>query len=493
MIAFKNRYFVFLSLFMGILLSGCTDKWEDHNKIRDSILADNLLLEIQKNPDLTKFAQYLNKTGYDRIIASSKTFTIWAPTNLALQNLDPAIVNDTAKLKPFIANHISNQSYFTSMPNPLLIIRTLNGKNILFTKTKFEEANITTADRYVGNGVLHTIDMGIQPKLNSWEYLNKAEPSLQKTFLQSLNYTFRDSSRAEVIGIDPKTGIPVLKDGTGYFAKNYFLERTADISNEDTRFTFVVLTDAAFSAEKAKLSKYFTVNNPLATAARNTFVSDSITNWNIVKDLAFRGDYAVSSLPDTLTSNDSTKIHLDKSAVIETIKVSNGAVFVMNRIDYPMSRKIKPVIIEGENYVSYYGNNGTRSTITRRNPYTNKDFREIYFYNTGISSYWIRYQPTLNTSTYKVYWVAVRDFNTTAVPPAVPTMFSQRIAFGTTALMPAFPYKQVDILNYNEVYLGDYTVNSYGRMDTFLVGAANTTNGSNSLVLDYIKLVPVIN
>jgi hypothetical protein len=139
--------------------------------------------------------------------------------------------------------------------------------------------------------------------------------------------------------------------------------------------------------------------------------------------------------------------------------------------------------------VSYRNTSGTRSTITRRNPYTNANFREIYFYNHGTASYWIHYLPTVNAVTYKVYWVAVRDFNTTGTI----TYFTQRVAFVTTALLPAFPYKQVDILNYNEVYLGDYTVTTYGVLDTFLVSATTTGNGTNSLVLDYIKMVPVIN
>ena len=354
MITIKNRFFLFLTLFLGIYLSGCKDKWEDHNKIQDPVLTDNLFTQIQGNTDLSKFAELLSKTGYDKIVSSSKTFTVWAPTNKALQSLDQTIVNDTAKLRRFVANHISNQSYFTSMASPSITIRTLNGKNILFTKTKFEEANIVVPDRYVGNGVLHTIDLGIQPKLNSWEYLNNSSLSLQKTFLLSLNYTFRDSSRAEVIGIDPKTGIPILKDGTGFFARNYFLQKAADVSNEDVRYTFVVLTDAAYSSEKTKISKYFTVINPLATPARNAFVSDSLTNWNIVKDLVFKGDYSLAALPDTLTSTDSTRIHLDKSAILQTINVSNGVVYLMNRIDYKMSRKIRPVKIEGENYASIY-------------------------------------------------------------------------------------------------------------------------------------------
>jgi uncharacterized surface protein with fasciclin (FAS1) repeats len=505
MIASKNQYLIFLSLFIGLFLSGCNDKWEDHNKIQDPVLTENLLLEIQNNPDLSKFAEYLKTTGYDEVIASSKMFTVWAPTNKALENLDQAIVNDADSLKQFVANHISNQSYLTRSPNPVLTVRTLNGKNILFTKTNFEEANITVADRYVGNGVLHIIDMAVIPKLNAWEYLNSSVTSLQKSFLKSQNYIYRDLSQAEITGIDPKTGNPIYKEGTGYFSRNYFLQRISDINNEDGKYTFVILTDDAFNAEKAKLSKYFTVNNPLATPARNAFVTDSITNWNIVKDLVLKGDFTIGNLPDTLTSYDSLKIHLDNSAIVETHKVSNGVVYVMNRIDYKMSGKIKPVIIEGENYessatgaVPYYarysaGTSGTRSTITRRNPFTNAVFREIYFYNTTINANWIHYLPTLNAVTYKVYWVAVRDFSTTAIPPAVPVMFSQRVAFGTTALLPAFPYKQVDILNYNEVYLGDYTVTLYGKLDTFLVSFTSATNGLNTLVLDYIKMVPVIN
>ena len=72
-------------------------------------------------------------------------------------------------------------------------------------------------------------------------------------------------------------------------------------------------------------------------------------------------------------------------------------------------------------------------------------------------------------------------------------MFSQRVAFGTTALILALPYKQVGILDYSEVYLGDYTVSGYGKIHTFLVSANSTGNGTNTLVLDYIKMVPVIN
>ena len=113
-------------------------------------------------------------------------------------------------------------------------------------------------------------------------------------------------------------------------------------------------------------------------------------------------------------------------------------------------------------------------------------FREIYFYNHGTSEYWVHYLPTVNSVKYKVYWVAVRDFNTTGTV----TLFSQRVTFKTPT--PAtLPYTQVPLFNYNEVYLGEYTVTAYGPIDAFLVSFNSTNNTLNSLVLDYIKMVPV--
>lgn len=504
MIAFKNKYIIFLSLFIALFFTGCKDKWDEHNKIQDPMLAVNLLTQIKLNPDLTKFADLLVKTGLDKVIASSKTFTIWAPTNLAITNMDQTVLSDTAKLNQFVKNHISTQSYLSSMPNPILTIRTLNGKNILFTKTTFEEATIITADRYVGNGILFTVDKAIVPKPNVWQYFNSTATSLQQKFLQSLNYQYVDSTLATVTGIDPKTGLPILKPGTGIVTKNRFSQKVVDVNNEDVKYTYVILTDAAFTAEKTKLSKYFNVADPKSTPARNAFVADSLVNWTIVKDLAFQGDYS-ANLPDTLTSVDSVRVHLDKSAIIETHKVSNGVVYVMSRIDYKMANKMKPIIIQGTNnvsspstaipiYASMLSASGTRTSYTRRNPNTGLDFRQILVVNTGKASFWYHYLPVVNSVTYHVYWMAVRDFNTTGTVAAPIVYFQQAVTFGTPAILPALPYKQVGILNYNEVYLGDYTSSAYGNLDTFLVSDPTlTTNGTNSMVLAYIKLVPITN
>jgi hypothetical protein len=92
-----------------------------------------------------------------------------------------------------------------------------------------------------------------------------------------------------------------------------------------------------------------------------------------------------------------------------------------------------------------------------------------------------------------VYWVAVND--TLRLNGNVnPVTFTQKLAMGArgTSLLPTVAplTNNVTPLNYNEVYLGDYVMPAYGNLNMFLTANASTGNGTNSLNLDYIKLVP---
>lgn len=282
---YKHLYY-FLILFLSIqILTSCTKEWDKHDAVTDAQLTKTLMDQIDLNSNLSTFSGYLKKTGYDKIIASSKTFTVWAPTNAALQNLDQSVVTDTVKLKQFVGNCIANQSYLTSAAQPTLRVKTLNGKNITFTQTTFEEANITTANQYVANGILHIVDKAILPKLNIWEFVNSATTVglKQKAFLQALNYTYTDTTQATQTGVDPATGKPILKPGTGVINANTYLNTVADVSNEDKQYTFFVLADAAFDSERNKLTKYFTTTGSYGTTGLDS--TSYLTSFNVVKDL----------------------------------------------------------------------------------------------------------------------------------------------------------------------------------------------------------------
>src|SRR5688572_12793704 len=105
----KNIFQVLmLMLLCNLFFAGCK-KWEDHNELTDPMTGKDLFQQISENPELSKFAELLSKSGYDKIISSSKTYTVFAPTNAALATIDPSIVSDDAKLKLFVGNHITNQ------------------------------------------------------------------------------------------------------------------------------------------------------------------------------------------------------------------------------------------------------------------------------------------------------------------------------------------------------------------------------------------------
>src|ERR1019366_9503163 len=148
----KNRMLLLIGLF-AMVFYGCTKKWDDHTQVTDPNLNNNLAQAIKLNTNIGIFNSFLVKTGYDKIISSSKTYTVWAPTDQALVQLSPAIVNDTAQLKLFVANHISNQAYLMSAGNANQRIKMLNGKYIILSGNKFDSANVITANQYASNGI----------------------------------------------------------------------------------------------------------------------------------------------------------------------------------------------------------------------------------------------------------------------------------------------------------------------------------------------------
>jgi len=510
----KTRYII-LSVLCLLFASSCDKKnWDDYNAIQNPALSENLLTAINKNPELSQFASYLSKTGYDKVIASSKSFTIWVPTNAALQKVEPAILSNDASLKQFIGNHISNQTYLTSNVETFLYIKTLNGKNVTFTKTTVDEQPISKADQYVANGVMHVISDAIIPKLSAWEYLMSTN-FLQKQQLESLNYTFFDKITAEQIGIDPNTGKPIYKPGTGVLHLNRFTDLAA-INNEDSLYTYVVLTDVAYNAEKTKLAKYF------QTGVQE--VTDSLTNFSVIKSLSFKGVLNADNFPDTVYSTvDSVKFHLRKDDIAETHRVSNGIVYVMSGIDYKLLAqnndsytKIKPIIIQGEKLDSMLSVKSPNIRL-RRNP-DNSLFRDIILENHGVSSFWFNYRTGANSTEYKVYWRVVRDYSLTLSGTATDlTYFPLSLSFQTPSPLTFTKPKPGVIDNginpatgkrtfspdYSEVYLGNYTSPKYysgnklepngaGMLNIYLVGNASTTNGANTLLLDYIKLIPAL-
>ena len=498
MTIYKTKPFLLVLLIVAIAVAGCKKAWDDHNSIDLPQLDQTLYQYISADPNLSTFTGYLAKTGYDKVLGSSKSFTVWAPDNDALKNLDPAVVNNAEALKRFVGNHIADQGYFTSSPQPSLIIRAMNGKNVTFTKTNFEQSTITQADVYVKNGVLHKVNAASLPKQNAWEFLqNSGVATAQKDFIKGLEFMDLDTSKGVLLYKDPVTQKGVYQEGTTFkVLRNKYFQRVADISSEDSLMTYIILNNVAFEAEKLKMAQYHKQVDPL--------MSDTLTKWSVVKDLVVNKVYQINNLPDSLTTVTGVKIHLDKNAIVETRLLSNGIAYVVNKIDYKlMENKIPTIVLQGETVDSLRVPSAPTTRIKQDpNGIRFTDLQTGSITSSPTPLYYFRYKTKVNAVKYEVYWRAVNDVLTT--PISMKIDFSTTRAFTTLPVLPTVGYYAVPSIiglatasqaykdAYKEVYLGTYTANEYGDLYLFLASSLGATSTlPTALSLDYIKLKPV--
>ncbi|HEX7844223.1 MAG TPA: fasciclin domain-containing protein [Chitinophagaceae bacterium] len=462
---------------IAIVMFGCQKMTDEHNDVTDGSLNKNLMELIEENADLSSFAGYLRQTGYDKELASSKSYTVFAPVNSSLAGLDPAIVNNAAKLKLFVGNHIALQLYRTTTTATTRIAM-LSGKYNNMTGTKIEDATITTADKYASNGLLQVLNKALPALDNCWDFMtnNALAPTKQSAFMQSLFRNVFDTTHAIVIGVNPNTGDPIYQAGTDSVYTNLFWNRVHDLRDEKKQFTYFMLVNTAWDQEVNKFTPYFQTSTPDSTTMT--------TSWNVVRDFAVDTVYNPATIPDTIFSKSGTKVGIDKSAIVTTIKTSNGIVFIMNKLDVQPLHKFKTYLIQAENYNGTSHNRRSNTYFRDRyNTLTGKDFTDMLVLGHGVALFNIRYDilemPKLK---YKAYWVALNDFQTAT--------FTQKLGIGDPN-SATFPYTTVGVGDYNEIYIGEFTNARYWpKYNIYLTAANSTTTAANPLVCDYIKLVP---
>jgi uncharacterized surface protein with fasciclin (FAS1) repeats len=467
-------------------------KWDEHNAVSQQALNETLLDQINKNASLSKFSEYLTKTGLDKVLSSSKNYTVFAPVNEAMAALPADVVSDTAKLKAVLQNMIASQQFFTRNAMDSIRVVMLNGKRVFFKSKKFDDANITQADIYVRNGVLHIIDKAITPLPNVWDYVvGDGKTYAQNTYISSLNFLQQDRSKAVLDSINPVTGDSVFKPNTGMVAVNTFKTKVYDIAAEDSLYTYIVLTNTGFNSEVDRQRPYFQSSK-----------ADIITNnssWNVVKDLAISGLYTPAQLPSALLSKFGVHVPINAAKIVETRKVSNGIVYVISEAACDMAEKIPAFKVEGE-YPSRFASTADKYMTkifyrNRLNTLTGLNFKDIYL-NLGSSgaNYYVDYLTNqLYTGKYKVYWVAFSDKTISGQgddPYGTDSTLQQILQIGDYSYRPAYNAvfnKQMAVTPrvYSEVYLGDYTNTNYD----YPLSAPPVSDGSDTLSLKRIRLL----
>lgn len=486
----KINYKRLFASVLTLAIVSCSNPWDATENNGDANLTVNLTEAITQTSDISQFATLLVETGYDKILSASKTYTVFAPTNEAMGEVDEAILNNPDALKQFVANHIALTAY-SSVRKSDVRVKMLSNKYLDFEgSTLIDDATIVEADHYAKNGVYHIIDKALTPKLNIWQYINtQAGNSAMSDYLLSLKEFSIYSSDITAKEFSETIGAGYLSDSL----TNSYLKNVYNLNNEKNSYTLFLMKDSGYDTEVNKLKPYtIKVSNDIEKDSTAIYGS-----YYTVRDLAFAKKYKKADLPETLTSRFGVEVPIDQTKIVSEIHLSNGVVYVMDQVNIPLENRLLTKMIEGEKTSGYF--NFLRTALSYRNK---KDPSDVLFNDVmvqdpkGPKPTIVYISKEFYSTTYKVYWRAINDVQTNVFQQQLRISGSSKLVAGVPTPVDnyvTFPYTNVELKNYEEVYLGEFTLDKARDLNFIeLIGANTSTNGNNSLSLDYLKFVPVL-
>ena len=474
---------------LAMLALSCSDPWDGRDSGNEANIDKNLVEAISSSGEFTEFSKVLVATGYDKVLASSKNFTVFVPTNAAMSQVPASILNDAAALKLFVGNHIALTSYSSVRDTDEVQIEMQSKKFLIFNgKSTIDGSAIVSADLLAANGIYHIIDKPLTPKLNIWQFIaSQSATSMMSTDLLALKEFSIYEADSIKKALSETSGAGFLSDSL----TNSYLANVYNVNNEKNSYTLFLMQDEGYNQEVDKMKSYTIKSTADSTA--------TYAKYFTVRDLVFNEKYEPNQLPSTLTSRFGVEVAIDKSQIVgEPIRLSNGIVYIMKRVDVPMAKRLVPIVIEGESYNLRYNIANGATAIRDFFVPSGENIKDVFVLNPGSALPRLLYQNRLKdlySTTYQVYWRAINNKT---------TVFSQTVQIGGTYVvdgttttisktLKTLAYTPVPINDFNEVLVGDFTPTQSGDIfNIALLGANSATNGVNSLTLDYLKIVPVV-
>ena len=462
---------------MLLLQVSCSDPWDEHARDNEGLTNEPLLERLEKEPESSEFMKLLRTSGVDKVLDGNNAYTVFVPENNRIQAVASSLQNDAEALERFVKNHIAVSTHRLNVSADTVRLTMLSGKTLDFVNSEIDGAAFSKSNQAGTDGIYHVITEVLTPRQSLWEYIKDHNDERQNAFILSLNdYNLYDTA--------------VVEDPQDYYQNNEFLRNVGDMRDENQRFTYFVLKDADFTAEVAQFLPYVNYRNHADS-------SYAIGQYEIVKDMLFKQAYSKDNLPAMLLSASNVPFPVDKSAISQSVRLSNGWVHMLDRATLPVVNKLVDTYVQGEE-PSRFSESVTASTFhrIRKDPY-GEFFKDIMVQNHKVSSLSIFYNlPRMYSTAYDVYWRALNDIQNNVFQQRVgvfefnPRPSEEDPEIPVHAQIFQFPYTNVEQNDYNEVYLGEFTLEEYDRIITVLQGAATTDEGINTLVLDYLRFVP---
>jgi uncharacterized surface protein with fasciclin (FAS1) repeats len=409
-----NKFSLFLFIVLLFAATGCNDAWNDHVTVADNVSQQTISQYLESSEDYSSFLALMKSTGLYQKLDSNTIYTIWVPTNAAMESLNADLINTDEKQLEFVSNHIVSGNYSGKSLTLNDSIYMLSGKKLVYQPSNalidgigIDESKEVKAK----NGFIQVVNAPIVPRQSIWEWvLDSAPQNKFIKFLKSLDYLYFDADASGYLGTDDH-GNPIYEDSV-VVLRNQYLLQVADLASEDSSFTFLVPTDEVFDAEISKFQKYYRLDdkgsNVVPTARDSAYIKIMVA-----RDMTFGNAYSQIDAPDTLVSYYDVKVPFVKTSIGESNYCSNGYAYVVGSCSVLPQHKILPIIIEGERSLySTTTSAGVSATYYRERGNASGGY-DLIVDNQGTSGILdgaVFMGPVVSSIKYRVKLRAINDF-----------------------------------------------------------------------------------
>ncbi len=387
----KVRTWIYPVLALPLIMSSCSE-WDDHFEGNMAGSSDFTLMQLlEQDANTSRFAALVKQVGYDKVLNSSQSYTVFAPSNEAMAAFTAA---DDASVLRFVKNHIARYTQPSSTP-ATTGVQMLNGKIYYFdSASSFSGAPLSAKDEKAGNGILHELSAQVPYFSNLYEFISdNADYSKLYDFIHQYDEVKFDQENSIEIDVDNE-GRPIYD--SVWVSYNRLLDDAqygiGQIHNEDSAYTMIIPDNKAWDAAYERISPSFKIFSTDQAYADS--VQDIRTKQANVGNLVYRNIAADIQSADSIISTTGSVIRQVSDLFNGTTqeRASNGQYFTTSNLGYNNAETWnKPIYVEAEEQNGRTYNN-TLTTVYNRSAVASSPIQDI----SGDS--YIEVQPISSTS-----------------------------------------------------------------------------------------------
>lgn len=323
-----GKALLLLTLPLGVY--SCTDEWDTHYQTVEQG-SGSLWEEMSAQSDMKNFQRLLQATGYDRVLNSSQSFTVFAPTDAVLTDAECQSLilsyqeqqkaglkeEDNTVVKEVVMNHIAMYNHSVSSYTKDSIVM-INGKYQILGKDNLGGASFAISNIATKNGILYKLDKKVPYIPNIYEYLSKDA---------DLDSVYAFFHKFDVYEFQPDQSVPgEIIDGQTHYLdsvtelSNPLFRYLAPVNREDSSYMTIFPTNEVWEAELKKNQAYYVYDKTVEL--RDSF-SYMYPRLQILESSFFSRSY---NGPDSI----GTRLKSNLSIILTT-SMFHTAKFALNR------------------------------------------------------------------------------------------------------------------------------------------------------------------